>query len=528
MLQPNPTTINPNFLVPSNEDELKSELRNLRQWKLRMEGAMQSAEQILREWNTSTDESIYSGAMEWILGIFPHEIAGQFEIWMLLIHPDDRAAYRKEIKRVLSQGGPFQAEYRARKRSGQYTILLERGYFIASTEGSGDVLSSVITDVAELREMESRLSQSQRAEAFSKLTGGVAHDFNNMLSVVIGYSQILRDEMHETGELAGFVEEIEKAALRASSLTNQLLAFSNPPAIRRSSLQIGELLNDVVKMLRRLLGEQIQLAVEIGDDLPMISGDRSQFEQVFINLAVAAREAMPQGGQLRIHVFKEIVSQARVVSKKNLPPGNYTCVSLTFSPTSGGGESKSLGKALEKNRNLSTSAAVVEENDGRLDLSLISQSPSRLNLFLPGVRDPQKPSDRQALEISASPATILLVEDDSAIRNFARTVLQRLGHKIVEADDGETALSLFESDATFAPDLVLTDMVMPRLGGLQLARKIERKHPNTAFLLISGYPDQQEIAKEHDADFAFLKKPFSVGDLISKVGSLLEGRSPQQ
>jgi CheY-like chemotaxis protein len=132
------------------------------------------------------------------------------------------------------------------------------------------------------------------------------------------------------------------------------------------------------------------------------------------------------------------------------------------------------------------------------------------------------------LEISASPATILLVEDDSAIRNFARTVLQRLGHKIVEADDGETALSLFERDANFAPDLVLTDMVMPRLGGLQLARKIERKYPNTAFLLTSGYPDQQEIAKEHDADFAFLKKPFSVGDLISKVGSLLEGRSPQQ
>jgi PAS domain S-box-containing protein len=226
-------------LSPVNQEHLQAELRDLRQRKLRMEGAMRSAMQILREWDTAADETIYSGSMEWILGIFPHEIAGQFEIWMLLIHPDDRLAYRKEIERVLAEGGPFEAEYRARKKSGQYTILLERGYFVAPAEGSSPVLCSVITDVSELREMESRLAQSQRAEAFSKLTGGVAHDFNNMLSVVIGYAQILMDEISETSELVTFVQEIEKAALRASSLTNQLLAFSKPAAIRRGSLNIG-------------------------------------------------------------------------------------------------------------------------------------------------------------------------------------------------------------------------------------------------------------------------------------------------
>jgi CheY-like chemotaxis protein len=126
------------------------------------------------------------------------------------------------------------------------------------------------------------------------------------------------------------------------------------------------------------------------------------------------------------------------------------------------------------------------------------------------------------------PATILLVEDDSAIRHFARTVLQRLGHRVVEADDGASALSYFEDSEKFAPDLVFTDMVMPRMGGLQLARKIEKKRPGTVFLLTSGYPDQQELAKEHESDFAFLRKPFSVGDLISKVGSLLESRNSQQ
>jgi len=481
---------------------------------------MQSAVQILREWDTVTDETIYSGAMEWILGIFPHEIAGQFEVWMLLIHPDDRASYRKEIKRVLLEGGPFQTEYRARKKNGHYTVLLERGYFISSTEGTDPVLCSVITDVADLREMEARLGRSQRAEAFSKLTSGVAHDFNNMLSVVIGYSQILMDEMPESSELAGFVKEIEKAALRASSLTNQLLAFNKPPAIRRGSLNIGELLNDVVKMLNRLLGEQIELVIEIEADLPAVLGDRSQIEQVFINMAVAAREVMAQGGKLRIHVAGKQIPEARIIAQKTLPPGQYAILSLAFTPKSG----RAVSKTLEKNRNIATAAAVIEENDGRLEILPASGGLSRVEIFLPGVRTPPAIVENKALQKAKDAATILLVEDDSAMRNFARTVLQRLGHRVVEASDGETALSYFEDSEKFAPDLVFTDMVMPRMGGLQLARKIEKKRPGTTFLLTSGYPDQQELAKESEPDFAFLRKPFSVGDLISKVGSLLEGR----
>ena len=522
MIQPNPNT--PQAGSEFVEEQLTSELRKQRQWKLRAVCAIQSAEQILREWDISTDETIYSGAMEWILGIFPHEIAGQFEIWMLLIHPDDRAAYRKEIERVLSEGGPFQAEYRARKRNGHYTILLERGYFVASTEGSGAALCSVITDVSDLREMEARLVRSHRAEAFSKLTSGVAHDFNNMLSVVIGYSQILMDEMPESSELTGFVKEIEKAAHRASSLTNQLLAFNKPPAIRRGSVNIGELLNNVVKMLNRMLGEQIELVIDIAADLPLVQGDRSQIEQAFINLAVAAREAMPHGGKLQIKGGIEDIQEARIISEKTLPSGEYGRISLTFIPKSG----RSVTKTLEKNRNIAAAAAVIEENYGRLQILRDSIGSSCLNIFLSCVQTSPPKTESQTQRKTMAPATILLVEDDSAIRNFARTVLQRLGHRIVEAEDGQTALSYFEDSEKFAPDLVFTDMVMPRMGGLQLARKIEKKRPGTAFLLTSGYPDQQELARDQEPDFEFLRKPYSVGDLISKVGSLLQERSAQQ
>jgi CheY-like chemotaxis protein len=462
--------------------------------------------------------------MEAILGIFPHELTGRFEKWISLIHPDDRADYRREVQRVLTEGGPFEIEYRALKRSDKYTLLLERGYFISPAQGASPVMSSMISDVSDLRELESRVRKSQRVEAFGQLTGGVAHDFNNMLSVVIGYSQILMEEAGDDEERLSFLREIEKAALRASSLTNQLLAFSKPPAIRRGSINIGELLNDVVKMLRRLLGEQIELVIDIEPGLPVVQADRSQIEQVFINLAVAAREVMSQGGQLKIHVARDVVQDARRIAQKSLPPGNYARVSLTYVPKS----SRGVSKTLEKNRNIATAAEVIEENEGRLEIPSAAHGLSRLDLFLPSAQEAPPKADIHTVGRTTAPATILLVEDDSAIRSFARTVLQRLGHHVVEAEDGETALSYFEDNEAFAPDLVFTDMVMPRMGGLQLARKIEKKWPETTFLLTSGYPDQQEIAKEHETDFAFLRKPFSVGDLISKVGSLLEGRVSQQ
>jgi PAS fold. len=171
---------------------------------LRATAAIEAAGQILREWDTASDESLYSGAVEMILGIYPHELDGRFETWVSLIHPDDRMAYRREIQRVLTEGVPFEIEYRSRKRSGQYTLLLERGYFTSLNEEASPVLSSMISDVSELRELEKRVRNAQRVEAFSQLTGGVAHDFNNMLSVVIGYTQILQEELKESDETKTF------------------------------------------------------------------------------------------------------------------------------------------------------------------------------------------------------------------------------------------------------------------------------------------------------------------------------------
>ena len=481
-----------------------------------MEGAVEASGLILREWDTTADEALYCGAAETILGIFPHELLGSFEKWVMLIHPDDRSEYRKEIQRVLAEGGPFEIEYRIRKRGDKFTLLLERGYFINPSQGAHPVLSSMISDVSELRELESRVRKSQRVEAFSQLTGGVAHDFNNMLSVVIGYSQILMEEAPENAEQLGFLQEIEKAALRASSLTNQLLAFSKPPATRKGMLQLKELLNELVKMLDRLLGEGITLKIEPAHRVWAVQADRSQIEQVFINLAVACREAMPDGGEVLINLANETYGKATNFGEHVLPTGSYVRVSVSLLPQS----EKFQPRNLDKNRSVVTARSVIEQNEGLLFINAAKQASTRINIYFPSAVETTLPEAPEATPRRTNKAAeILLVEDDSSMRQFAKTVLARLGHKIHEASNGEEALALLEKNRDFAPDLLIADMVMPRLGGLELANVVSKKLPGAAVLLVSGYPDQQMIAQR--SRHSFLKKPFAVGELISRVGTLL-------
>ena len=495
---------------------LDTELRSLRQSRLRMEGAVEASGLILREWDTASDEALYCGAAESILGIFPHELLGSFEKWVMLIHPDDRGEYRKEIQRVLAEGGPFEIEYRIRKRGDKHTLLLERGYFINPAQGAHPVLSSTISDVTQLRDLESRVRKSQRVEAFSQLTGGVAHDFNNMLSVVIGYAQILMEEAPENAEQLGFLQEIEKAALRASSLTNQLLAFSKPPATRKGMLQLREILNELVKMLDRLLGERITLRIEPAHGIWSVQADRSQIEQVFINLAVACREAMPSGGDVVIASANEIYGEATLFGDHVLPAGGYVRVSLNLVPQS----EKSQPRNLDKNRSIAAARAVIEENEGLLFVHSARQSRTRINIYFPSATEaPVANTPEAAPSRTAKASKILLVEDDSSMRQFAKTVLSRLGHEIHEAANGEEAMAFIEKNRDFAPDLLIADMVMPRLGGLELANIVSKKLPGASILLVSGYPDQQTIAQR--SGHSFLKKPFAVGELISRAGTLL-------
>lgn len=502
----------------TKQAELERSLRAVHQEKLRAAAAIEVAGHILREWDTASDESLYSGAMEMILGIYPQELDGRFETWVALIHPDDRVSYRKEIQRVLIEGGPFEVEYRAKKRMGNYTVLIERGYFTAVSKDVSPVLTSMISDVSELRELESRVRNAQRVEAFSQLTGGVAHDFNNMLSVVIGYTQILQEELEDSDENKSFLDEIEKAAFRASSLANQLLAFNKPLAVRKSSLQLGELLIEVIKMLKRLLGEQIELSIESEENLWPVMADRSQIEQVLINLAVGVREVMGNGGRFQIFASNFSMTAMRRTVEGTVPAGNYVRLLFVLLPEAG----KTKSKSIEKSRSVSTASKVVGQNGGHLIFGEADKSRLEFEILLPGLMDSIADDERYPLERAERKARILLVEDDTAMRQFAKTVLVRLGHEVVEAADGVKALELLEASEGLKPDLLVTDVVMPRMGGGELAKRLRAAHPEGSILFVSGYPDQRALVDQFEGGVAFLRKPFEIGELISLVGNLLQ------
>ena len=315
-----------------------------------------------------------------------------------------------------------------------------------------------------------------------------------------------------------FLSEIEKAAARASSLTNQLLAFNKPPDTKRGRLTINELLLDISKMLKRLLGEQIELEIIPELTLWPLEADRSQIEQSFINLAVGARGTMPNGGKVTISAKNVTLREAKTIHDQKIPPGDHVHVCLIQTPRL---SSASAEQALA-NSSIKNAKMVIEQNDGHLVVSQSKDNEICFGVYFPSAQAaPLTPAFINTIK-TAKQSTILLVEDDTAMRRFIRTVLKRLGHIVISAPDGEEALALLEKSRPLEPNLLLTDMVMPRLGGLDLAQKLSEQFPKMPILLMSGYPEQHAIALKSGLEFSFLRKPFATGELISKVGCLLQ------
>jgi two-component system cell cycle sensor histidine kinase/response regulator CckA len=231
---------------------------------------------------------------------------------------------------------------------------------------------------------------------------------------------------------------------------------------------------------------------------------------------VACREAMGEGGEVFLRTENETLGEARKNGERILPAGDYVLTSISLHPAPG----RHHAKSLDKNRSLSTAKSILEQNDGFLVSNHSRAGQLEIDIRFPGATETAAGEDGQSTpKRTSKSAEILLVEDDSSMRQFAKAVLSRLGHHVVEAADGEAALRLFEENPDYAPDLLVADMVMPRLGGIELVEKISRRLPETPVLFISGFPEQQAIAQK--AGYAFLKKPFAIGELISRTGSLL-------
>ncbi len=448
--------------------------------------------------------------------------------------PEDIAAGKPtaELATALARGRVELEEWRVRKSGAKFWAHVILTPLVDPT-GRHLGFAKITRDLTEPRKLEEQLRQAQKLDAIGSLAGGVAHDFNNLLSVILSYSQILADELAPGDPMRADLEEIQAAGQRAADLTRQLLAFGRKQILQPRSMNLNEIVAGTERMLRRLVGENIELTFLPAPDLGTVKVDQSQIEQVVVNLVVNARDAMHSGGKVTIETANAELDQTYADQHIGVVPGPY--VVLAVSDTGIGMDEPTRSRMFEpffttKERGkgtglgLSTVFGIVRQSGGHIWVYSEPGSGTTLKIYLPRTDEvATRPGDARVL---APPRrgteTILLVEDDERVRAVVRNILQRCGYHVLEAQSGGDALLLCEQHAATI-HLMVTDVVMPRMSGRQLAERLKPLRPAMKVLYMSGYTENSIV--HHgvlDSGVAFLQKPITPETLSRKVREVLD------
>jgi PAS domain S-box-containing protein len=475
-----------------------------------------------------------SPAYERILGYSPEELKGTSSFAQ--IHPDDLPRVQEAASEAKIGGVARSIEYRMRHKDGTWRILESTASTVRNNKGEIEKLVIVNRDVSERKHLEEQFRQAQKMEAVGRLSGGIAHDFNNLLGVIIGYAEYLQEQLEKTHVLRGSVDEIFKAGKRAASLTGQLQAFSRQQVLDPKVLDLNATVTDMEKLLRRVIGEDIELTTELDGGLGRLKADQSQLEQIIMNLAVNARDAMPKGGKLIVQTGNIVMDEV-FVRRHPYPvePGPYVC--LTVADTGTGMDAQTKAKAFdpffttkEKGKGtglgLSTVYGVVKQSGGYIDIHSSPGEGTTFKIYLPRVCEAvrvEKCSGESAGSFKGN-ETILLAEDETSLRNLTRNTLQGCGYTVLEAKDGTEALKISRNHDE-PIDLLLTDVVMPEMGGLALAQELSRERPAMKVVYMSGYTGRTFGAQGPiEPGSFFLMKPFTRDGLTQKIREALESR----
>jgi two-component system, cell cycle sensor histidine kinase and response regulator CckA len=498
---------------------------------------IEKASDIITTLDTSGKIHYQSPSVERILGYTPEELKGEnaFDI----IHIDDQQYLLPIFTSAPdTSNGIEPLEFRVRHKDGSWRVLEAVGKKFTDESGETFVVINA-RDITERNLLKEQLLQSQKMEAIGRLAGGVAHDFNNLLTAITGYSELLLRRNNLSTSIRHQIEEIRKATNRATSLTHQLLAFSRKQVLQPKIFSLTNVVTEINKLLRRLIGEDVELKLVSDSSLWDIKADPSQIEQVIMNLAINARDAMPDGGRLKIETRNiEIIEESSSLPL-NIPTGQYVLLSVSdtgcgidqetqqhlfepFFTTKEQGKGTGLG--------LSTVYGIVNQSGGHICVTSEVGKGTTFDVYLPRVQDGIKELNitNSLQEAPNGNETILLVEDEDMVRDMIQEVLEINGYHILTATNGEEALQL--CDLYNKPiDLVLSDIVMPQMGGLELCERLSSLRPKTKVLLMSGYVENKTIQeKVLKSNVAFLPKPFTPNELALKLREVLEEASEKR
>jgi len=496
----------------------------------------QSAEAVLMT-NTEGEIQYVNPAFTRITGYSRDEVLGQNP--RILKSGKQDPAFYQQLWATILKGEIWHGELINRRKDG--SLYSEQMSIAPVRSAGGEVTYFIATkqDVTEHKKLEQQLIQAQKMEAVGRLAGGVAHDFNNLLTIINGYAQLLIEPISPQDPRRGHLKEILTAGERAASLTRQLLAFSRRQVLEPRVLNLNSVLADVAKMLRRLIGEDVELVATLKPDLGRVKVDPGQIEQVIMNLAVNARDAMPQGGKLFVETSNVEIDANYARSHSPMMPGKYVMVAVSdtgcgmdletqahlfepFFTTKEKGHGTGLG--------LATVYGIVKQSGGFIWVYSVPGRGSTFKIYLPVVEEalPTAEPAEVPAELAKGSETVLVVEDEGGVRSLVCEALASHGYKVLEAAGAASALEISEK-YTEPIHLLLTDVVMPQTGGKELAKGFSTLHPETKVLYMSGYTDDAIVRHGIlERGTSFLQKPFQPRALLLKIREVLKMKSGTQ
>ncbi len=471
-----------------------------------------------------------SPQIEQLLGHPADQFVGWQDFLPRALHPDDRDRVLGELA-ALDDAASFESEYRVLARDGSVVWVINQMVPVHDDAGERIGYRGFLVDVSRRKQLEEQLQRSQRLDTIGQLAGGVAHDFNNLLTAISGYSGFALERIgDENDKLRNDILQIQRAAERAATLTQHLLAFSRRQVLQPTTLDLNEVVDNVHALLARLIGEHIELVSVLGGRELYVRADRGRLEQVLVNLAVNSRDAMANGGTLTIECGDVAIDADHAIAKWGAEPGRYASVSVR--DTGSGMDAETLAHVFEPffttkdvgagtGLGLATVFGIVKQSGGWITLDSEIGEGTTATVYLPYAESPVEEQSTTRPTTSRAAGTILLVEDEAIVRDLVAKMLEENGYEVVDAPDPLAAVELARERAY---DLLLTDVVMPKLNGRQLAEQIRERLPDLHVVYMSGYtPEAVLDGGRLDRGEFFLQKPFTVADLTTLVRDALAG-----